>query len=123
MYVRAPRRKYCARMQLNCLFARRYYEINNRVLPMPYPVDRFMHQWRFERCPAIKTSRSNKLFQQQYKKERTLSISRIPEKVFLHSASRLYLAALKLSACCSTESLTIFQKQSDTARDKLLVDI
>ena len=47
----------------------------------------------------------------------------MPENVFLHSASKLYRAALKLSACCSIESLTIFQKHSETDKERLFVDI
>lgn len=42
-------------------------------------------------------------------------------KLFFHSVSKLYLVALKESACCSTVSRTIFQKQSATAILKLRV--
>lgn len=42
-------------------------------------------------------------------------------KLFFHSVSKLYLVALKESACCSTVSRTIFQKQSATAMLKLRV--
>lgn len=42
-------------------------------------------------------------------------------KLFFHSVSKLNLVALNASACCSTVSLTIFQKHSDTAKLKLRV--
>ncbi len=44
-------------------------------------------------------------------------------KLFFHSVSRLNLVALNASACCSTVSLTIFQKHSDTAKLRFLVVI
>lgn len=51
----------------------------------------------------------------------TRSCSRIFVKLFFHSVSRLKRVALNVSACCSTLSLTIFQKQSLTAKLKLRV--
>lgn len=42
-------------------------------------------------------------------------------KVLFHSVSKLNLVALKASACCSTVSLTIFQKHSATAKERFLV--
>lgn len=41
--------------------------------------------------------------------------------LFFHSVSKLNRWALKASACCSTVSRTIFQKQSETAKLKFLV--
>jgi len=55
------------------------------------------------------------------KKKPTRSCSRILGKLFFHSVSKLNLFALNVSACCSTLSLTIFQKQSLTAKLKLRV--
>ncbi len=53
--------------------------------------------------------------------EQTRSCSRIFGKLFFHSVSKLNLVALNVSACCSTLSFTIFQKQSLTAKLKFRV--
>ncbi len=53
--------------------------------------------------------------------KQTRSCSRNFVKLFFHCVSKLNFVALNVSVCCSTLSLTIFQKQSLTAKLKFRV--
>lgn len=97
---------------------RRYLrQINDLV---QYLAPRFLEQF-----VSVELSESVKGWKNLYLKTNiTMSFSIFSlylGKLFFHSVSRLNLVALKASACCSTVSLTIFQKHSATARLKFLV--